>query len=138
MKKVLIGLGVALSLMATTGVAKETPKPVQQHNSNAVWFENWSGLKNTSMTIKAPDGEIITIYAQSGTPVYQLSGDKVQDGIYRFELSAATEEVVKIVNSQNNGRGESAKDSAAVPYRMSGQFTVSRGVIVTPKDIKEE
>ena len=138
MKNKLIGLGLAFGLVASFAMAKETPKPVQQHNSNAVWFENWTGLKNTSMTIQAPDGEVTTIFAQTGTPVFQLSGQEVADGIYRYELSAATEETVKIVNKQNNGRGDASKDSAAVPYRLNGHFTVYRGVIVTPKDIKEE
>ena len=37
-----------LLLGAALGVAATLPAfaadPVQQHNSNAVWFENWSGL----------------------------------------------------------------------------------------------
>ena len=123
---------------AGTAFAKETPKPVQQHNSNAVWFENWIGLTNTSMVISQPGGEIVTIFAKSGTPVFQLKGNEIKDGIYRYELNAATEETQKIVNQIDNGRGDAAKDTSAVPFQTSGSFVVSRGVIVTPKDVKEE
>ncbi|MEP3944611.1 hypothetical protein [Ascidiaceihabitans sp.] len=138
MKTKLISFGLALGMAASVAIAKETPKPVQQHNSNAVWFENWTGLSNTSMIIQAPDGAVTTIFAKSGTPVFQLNGDQIQDGIYRYELSAATENTVKIVNKQNNGRGDASKDSLAEAYRLNGHFTVYRGVIVTPKDVKEE
>ncbi|WP_323790061.1 hypothetical protein, partial [Thalassovita sp.] len=34
------------------------PEPVQQHNSNAVWFENWIGLTNASMKVVDPTGKI--------------------------------------------------------------------------------
>ena len=124
--------------MTGAALAKETPKPVQQHNSNAVWFENFVGLSNTSMKINAPDGEVTTIYAETGTPVFQLSGNEIKDGVYRYELSAATKETAKVVNQLDNGRGDAGNSSTAVPYHLSGHFVVSRGVIVSPKDVKEE
>lgn len=112
--------------------------PVKQHNSNAVWFENWTGLSNAILIVSAPNGELTTVQADAGTPVFQLSGSDILDGIYRFELRAATEETVKIVNPQNNGRGDSQSDSMSKPYYLTGSFTVSRGVIVTPKDVSED
>jgi hypothetical protein len=138
MKNLLTTLSLAMMLLASPISAKEQAAPVQQHNSNAVWFENWIGLSNSTMTVAAPSGEAITIFAEKGTPVFQLEGNEVQDGLYRYELSAATEEKVKTVNKQNNGRGEGSNDDHSKPFYMSGYFTVSRGVIVTPKDIKEE
>lgn len=130
-------LCVALHL-PTAGQASETPQPVQQHNSNALWFENWTGLSNASMTISYPDGTLETIEARSGTPVFKLTGSKVLDGIYRYELNAATDKTEKIKNPINNGRGDAARSERAVPFYANGYFTVSRGVIVTPEDLKEE
>tara|TARA_R110002049_G_scaffold44333_3_gene129874 strand:+ start:121195 stop:121653 length:459 start_codon:yes stop_codon:yes gene_type:complete len=138
MKTQWMSLGLCAALSALPAAAQEAPKPVQQHNSNAVWFENWTGLSNASMIIASPDGKVTTIIADSGTPVFQLEGGEVQDGIYRYELTAATKETVKIVNPIDNGRGDAQKDSQAMPYFLNGHFTVSRGVIVTPEDIKEE
>lgn len=123
---------------ASAGLGRETPQPVQQHNSNALWFENWVGLSNTSMTISYPDGTIETIHAATGTPVFKLTGAEVIDGVYRYELRAATDKVEKIRNKIENGRGKAARDERAVPFYTTGHFVVSRGVIVTPEDLKEE
>lgn len=127
---------VAVGLGAAAGAGM--PEPVQQHNSNAVWFENWIGLSNAQMTVRLPNGKIETVSATSGTPVYRLSGDKVMDGVYRYEITAASDEVIEIVNPIDNGRGENAKKQQNKPFYMSGQFLVSRNVIITPADIKEE
>lgn len=125
--------------MLTLGVtAAWASDPVQQHNSNAVWFENWGNLNNATLKIVAPNGEMTELFASSGTPVFQLSGADVQDGIYTYELSAATTEQVKIVNPIDNGRGTAAKDSVAKSYQTTGSFTVARGVIITPETVSED
>lgn len=112
--------------------------PVQQQNSNAVWFENWTGLSNATLKVVAPDGEITEVFAAAGTPVFKLSSRDALDGIYRYELSAATKERVKIVNQVDNGRGEAQIDNQAQPFNTNGYFTVSSGVIITPEDVKED
>ena len=125
--------------VAACGLASSVSaaNPVKQHNSNAVWFENWTGLTNATLVVASPDGKITTITAPSGTPVFQLSGSEVLDGIYRFELQAASDERVKIANPIDNGRGDAQSDSHAKPFLMNGSFTVSRGVIITPEEISE-
>lgn len=129
---VMMGLGLGSAALA------ETAPPVQQHNSNAVWFENWRGLSNANMRITAPNGEITDVFAQSGTPVFRLEGRDILDGVYRYELSAATSETQKIVNPVDNGRGDAAKDEVAVSFNTGGAFVVQRGVIVVPEDVREE
>lgn len=129
----------ALAMTFVPGYAGAAePQPVQQHNSNAVWFENWIGLTGAMMRVVAPDGQIQTVEAQSGTPVYRLDSQQSVDGVYRYEISAATEESVKIVNPIDNGRGEQAETSTKKPFYMTGHFVVSRNVIITPEDIQEE
>lgn len=124
--------------LAGTAWASETPQPVQQHNSNAVWFENWTGLRNATMLVSYPDGTFDRIEAGSGTPVFKLTGSEVQDGVYRYELRAATDQVEKIKNPINNGRGDASREERALSFSLNGHFTVYRGVIVTPEDIKEK
>lgn len=113
-------------------------EPVQQYNSNALWFENWIDLSNATLKVVAPDGTITDVYTATGTPVFQLNGAEVLDGVYRYELSAASTEREKIVNKINNGRGDAAQDDAAKPVYLNGAFTVSRGVIITPEEISED
>ena len=112
--------------------------PVAQHNPLEFWFINWQGLSNATLTVKAPNGQITDIHAPAGTPVFKLDPTETIDGVYRFELRAATQEQKKIVNQIDNGRGEAKQDTAAVPLYLSGQFTVSRGAIITPDEIIEE
>lgn len=112
-------------------------EPVKQHNSNAVWFESWGALSNATMVVTAPDGKLTRIEAASGTPVFRLQGGPVLDGVYTYELTAATDKRTPIINPINNGRGDAAKTTVAVSYATNGSFTVYRGVIVTPEDINE-
>lgn len=123
--------------VSTAAVAQEIA-PVQQNNSNTIWFENWTGLSNGTLKITIPGGELVEVFAASGTPVFALAGREVLDGIYRYELSAATKNEIKITNAIDNGRGDTARDSQSVPFYLSGAFHVSRGVIVQPEQIKEE
>ncbi|MFC4217465.1 hypothetical protein ACFP4H_06215 [Pseudophaeobacter arcticus] len=127
-------LGLVLLPLAATAM---TVDPVQQSNSNAVWFENWSGLSNATLVVAAPNGKVTEVFAASGTPVYELNRGEVQDGIYRYELKAATQEMVEIVNPIDNGRGETPSSKAKAFY-MTGFFTVSRGVIIIPEEIRED
>lgn len=128
-----------LAFLAMTAAAPAfAADPMQQHNSNAVWFENWQELSNATLKVVAPNGKITEVFAASGTPVFQLSGREVLDGIYQYELNAASSERVVIVNPIDNGRGDAASDSVAKPYNLSGRFVVSRGAIIQPAEIKEE
>lgn len=125
------------ALLLCSPAAALEADPVQQHNSSALWFENWLGLSNATLVVSAPNGRLTEIYAASGTPVFELSRDTVQDGTYRYELKAATDQKEDIVNPLDNGRG-GADTSRAKPFYMTGFFTVSRGVIVTPEILTED
>jgi len=123
--------------IAGAGTA-QAADPVAQHNPLEFWFINWQGLSNATLTVEAPSGQVTDIHAPAGTPVFKLDPANTIDGIYRYELRAATQEQRKIVNQIDNGRGEAEKETAAVPLYLTGHFTVSRGAIITPEDIKEE
>lgn len=129
---------ITTSIFLSGQMSLAAPEPVQLHNSNAVWFENWVGLSNATMTVTTPSGEMVEIFAASGTPVFQLSGRQVLDGVYSFELRAATDEARKIVNPIDQGRGNAQRDSVAVPFYYSGHFVVERGIIITPETLQEE
>lgn len=133
----LLPFGFGLALALATAAAALTVDPVEQHNSNAVWFENWTGLSNAMLSVSAPNGKITEVFAANGTPVYELERGQIQDGIYRYELKAATEEQVDIANPVDNGRGETTSSRAKAFY-MTGFFTVSRGVIIAPEEIRED
>jgi len=125
------------ALLSLAGALAAAADPVPQTNATALWFENWLGLTNASLTIQAPDGRITEVTAERGTPVFRLAGGAVLDGRYSYELRAATEETVAIVNAIDNGRGDAARTTMKKAYVTTGSFTVFRGVIVPP-DATEE
>lgn len=126
----------ALAAALAAGAARAAD-PVPQHNSTAFWFENWIGLSNATLTVLAPGGQVTALHAPSGTPVFQLDRGGARDGVWRYELTAASDKTRAIVDPIDNGRGDAARDTVAVPVTLTGQFTVSRGVIIIPDDITE-
>ncbi|WP_094021090.1 hypothetical protein [Maliponia aquimaris] len=129
-------VGVVLGILLAG--AAQAADPVEQHNSTAFWFINWIGLSNATLKVVAPNGEISSIYVASGTPVFELDRAKAMDGVYSYELTAATETRVKIVNPVDNGRGDNEAATMTDSFYLSGQFVVARGVITTPEELTED
>jgi len=138
-----LSLSIAL-LWAAAGALAESPNPVQTHNSNAVWFENWTGLSNAMMVIAAPNGLISRVTAETGTPVFTLSGAEALDGVYRYELRAMTDKEDTRPRAQTEQRQlPGAEDGEEppkpmIPFYRTGHFVVERGVIITPEEVSEE
>ena len=129
--------GTAISVLAST--AAFANEPVQRTNTNTLWFENWGSLSNATLTIANPEDTQITIYNDSTGPTFYLHDiSPVVDGVYAYELTAATDEMVKVKNELNNGRGNAAKKEMAKPFQMTGSFIVSRGVIALKEELLEE
>ena len=96
-------------------------------------------VHNTTLSVSGPDGFYAEAFAQTGVPRITLSQHgNVADGVYRWQVTAATDETVEVQDSGlNNGRG------AGAPVRMnkgtteSGMFRVQNGTIL-PKSNKTE
>ena len=120
------------------GSALYAAEPVQTNNSNTVWFENWIGLSQANMRVASPDGEVKDVFAELGTPVFTLSGNRVLDGVYRYELRASTDEKIKNRDYSKDSvlEGESEEYTVKQLY-TTGSFVVERGIIVKPDDTEE-
>ena len=125
-------------LVLASPIAWAASDPVQQHNTDAVWFENWIGLSNATMVVASPDGEISRVVAEVGTPVFQLERGTAVDGVYRYELRATTD--VKAPTSKKSNRRNTDGETVErmVPFYTTGFFIVERGVIVTKQEVEEE
>ena len=86
--------------------------------------------------MREPSGQVLNFPSKKGSPVFYLEKSEGADGIYKYELRAATEEKARRVNKLYSGR-DKEPESAAVPYTLTGFFVVSRGVIVE-KDTSSE
>lgn len=129
-------LALTMLGLAQTALAAD---PVQTNNSNAVWFENWTGLSNGMMRVADPEGRITDVTAETGTPVFLLQGDAVVDGMYRYELRAMSDEMIKNTDySSNQLSDEPRQDYVPKPFYRTGSFMVERGVILRPEDMQRE
>lgn len=136
MTRILFAAFICCALGTTAAFANE---PVERTNTTTLWFEAWGTLSNATLVVSGPDGYITDITAQKGTPTFHLrDAAPVIDGVYHYELTAATDEKIKLRNQPNNGRGEAQKDEIAKPFQMGGFFIVTRGVITKKEDIVEE
>jgi len=127
------------AVFAASVLAAQTnpPRPELSHNLNSVWFDNWIGLSNATLRVAAPNGKVDTVYDTSRSPVYRLSGGRIQDGVYRYELRAATDErIAADPNRAQNGDGN-LSDDVPKPFYLTGAFIVKRGAIVTPEAPKQ-
>ena len=131
-------LFLAALIGALTLPAIVAAQPVQQNNSNAVWFENWIGLSNANMRVATPEGDITDVRAEVGTPVFELATGEAMDGVYRYELRASTEEMVKNRDYDKDAEaGQENEEFVAKQLYKTGLFFVERGLIVKHEGTEE-
>ena len=86
---------------------------------------------HSTLTVSGPDGFHREAFSNGGSVALQLgAGGKLADGIYNYEVTAATGERTPNPNQdQNNGR-TAEPPVVYVGVTESGTFTVENGVIV--------
>ena len=130
-------LVVGLALSNGIPALAQAPAPIQQHNTNMLWFENWTGLSDAMLRVSSPDGQIETVRQASGTPVYHLSGNRITDGIYRYELRASSDSRSAYSSSNAAQYDTTTSQTPAEIFYRSGAFLVEGGAIVTPEATAE-
>lgn len=126
-------LGMTMQMAIPAGQANAA-EPVPVYGSHDIWFEGDYGLTLATMTVSGPKDYFVSIFVKEGLPRFNLPEYGVKaNGVYRFEISAASEEAVKVSTELDNGRGKNQSDKAAKPFYLSGVFEVRRGAIVQTK-----
>ena len=132
-------ISIAILLATGMSVPAFANDPIQRTNTTSLWFENWGSLKNAYLKVLGPDGTLFEVRSEAGSPTFELRELRpVADGVYRYELTAATNKTQEIKNSLNNGRGDAERKEEAIPFQTAGFFIVSRGVITKKENIVEE
>jgi hypothetical protein len=95
------------------------------------------GAANATLTITGPDGFYRQTFSRSGSVALQLgAAGRLPDGIYNYEVTAATGQKVPNRNTLDNGRGQEPA-MVAVGVTRSGTFLVKNGAIVqTPATLE--
>ena len=91
-------------------------------------------MTNMTMTVKGPNGYHSKSYSSDQAPSMSLSQNGgLADGLYKWELTGATNEMVKAnPMGLDNGRGSSAREFVNKSATESGTFRVVNGSIVAP------
>ena len=136
MRALIVTSFVAVLLGLTGAFANE---PLARNDSTTLWFENWGNLSKSSLIVVSPDGSQTNVTAERGSPRFFLRDLKaVTDGVYNYELTAATDEMIAVNTELDNGRGKAQRDKMNKPFAMNGYFFVSRGVISQKEALIEE
>ena len=95
----------------------------------ALSFTGGASFTNAVLKVRGPNDYSEEKTARRGLPVFRITGGRMQDGVYFYALSAATDEEVPIKKKVDNGRGTDARDFTLKPFYKEGMFRITRGLI---------
>jgi len=107
-------------------------------SGSEVSFSLGGAYSNATLTITGPDGFYVRNFSKSGNPAVDLIKAKAKaDGVYTYEITAASSETVTILNPQNNGRGGADRATMKRGVSATGTFVVKGGLIVDTSNVTE-
>lgn len=111
----------AASLAGNASSAQETLSAKAAPAGTTISVALPAGHYNATLSIAGPDGRVISASARQGSPVIDISGaNAMGDGVYTWQLTAATPKTMQIAADTANGRDN-------VKANMRGQMTVAVG-----------
>ena len=135
-KSVFAGI-IAVCLSAPSwAISADDLNAFKRATGSEVSFSLGGAYSNATLTITGPDGFVIRNFSKTGNPAVDLIKAKANvDGVYTYEITAASSQTVTIRNPQNNGRGSADRGTMKRGVSASGTFVVKGGLIVdTSKD----
>lgn len=131
MKRLLsMAMAGALALASTTVFASEDIAANVTLQGSQVSVNLGVGYSNATLSVSGPDGFYAKDYSKSGSPSIDLiRAGGTADGVYSYEVTAATSETTVNLNPMDNGRGGVDDGTSVVPASASGSFYASGGII---------
>ena len=105
-----------------------------------VGFELKGAFRHVSLSISGPRDFHVSAEAQRRAPTIDLArSGPVEDGLYTYQLHAATDDKVKSRSTLDNGRDAKERDETSRGIAASGIFRVRNGAIVpVDRNAREE
>ncbi len=132
----------SIAFSAEIQPVKQQPTPVERFSESNVSFVlkgNVKGIHNVVLTVTGPNGYSATSFSKKEVPSLALQKyGKVGNGVYRYQITAASKETTEIASKLNNGRGKNSKIDINKGISLSGVFQVKDGQIVAKDDLKEK
>lgn len=135
---------VALALTAPS-IAQEVLSARSAASGTKVSFVLPAGYFNATLSVAGPDGRVLSASAKQGSPVIDISGPNAMgDGVYTYQITAASPKKMAVKADGANGRDVSAAQvnmrgemSVHVGAAVSGTFLVQGGRIVDTSNMRE-
>ncbi|WP_299880386.1 hypothetical protein [uncultured Cocleimonas sp.] len=150
-KTQLLLAGCALCI-ASSGFANEKAVATEYFDGSTLAFDYKGNFNNTTISVSGPNGFNTQVFQERGTPTVNLSGPalagkaskaslpstvSLADGEYQYQITVATDKIINVTDTLDNGRGKNAKTTMNASETQSGSFRVKDGSIVTYTDIQE-
>ena len=111
----------------------------EQFDGTKLGFLLKSSLSNATLSVSGPDAFHASVFSKTGAIALDLRKlGLVEDGFYRYQISAATDQPMRVRTPLNNGRDEKVKFTPRKGVTMSGTFLVKDGKIVKPVPAAKE
>ena len=131
MKLAAFGLAACLAVGVSSTCWAQGLNATQKFTDTEVVFDITGPYSNLTLTISGPNGLNATAHHRTGSPIIDLSKlGAIDDGDYRYQLTAATDEKVPVRTALDNGRDGGPATSILKSVSTSGQFQVKGGTIV--------
>ena len=120
-------IGISSACLADDMVAAE------QLGGKKSGFLLKGSLSNATLTVSGPDSFHASAFSKSGAVAIDLGeSGPLEDGVYNYQITAATADLAKVRTSLDNGRDPAVEKAQHTSMAMSGTFLVKDGAIVAP------
>jgi hypothetical protein len=131
MKLAAFGLAACLAVGVSSTCWAQGLNATQKFTDTEVVFDITGPYSNLTLTISGPNGLNASAHHRTGSPLIDLRKlGTIDDGDYRYQLTAATDEKVPDRSGLDNGRDGGPTTSTLKSVSTSGQFQVKGGAIV--------
>jgi hypothetical protein len=133
MKAAAIGLAAGLAFALPGAVRASDIAADKRFTDTSVGFDLKGTYSNVTLTISGPRDFHASAFARAGAPVIDLRRyGELEDGLYTYQLTAATAERARTRTRLDDGRAASAPIEPLQSAALSGTFRVQNGAIVKP------
>ncbi len=137
-KPILFFAGLTL-ITATSSLAAEIPGAQRTLNGSEVRISLGTGYSGATLRISGPNGFFVQSFSKHGlVSINLIKAGATANGIYDYEVTAASSETMTIKTPMDNGRGGVDRAVQKVPVSLTGSFYAEGGLIIDKSGLKEE
>ena len=133
MKTTVLCLATCAALGLSGACHADDMVAAKQFSGTNLGFLLKGALRNSTLSVAGPDDFHASTFSKSGAVAIDLGKfGALEDGLYHYQITAATDQPANVRTPLNDGRDDNAKVKLLKSVEMSGTFDVTGGKIVEP------